>query len=129
VTGSLAGKTVLLVEDDEDGAYLLQLTFEREGANVIVATSVRAVDRVPVPVDLVVSDMHLPDGKATDVLDRLGVPGQDRPPAIALTGDAGPGVRERLHAAGFSVVLRKPVSPEVLLARARDLIAAASAPS
>lgn len=61
--------------------------------------------------DLWLCDLHLPDGLATDLLDRPG-----RPPAIALTADLDDAARRRLLAAGFDAVLAKPCAPEALLA-------------
>lgn len=117
----LSGKRVLLCEDDEDSAFLLGLSFERAGAVVSSARSIgEALQLADNPVDLLVSDVHLPDGDGADLLVRW--PSSSRPASIALTGDVEHETKKRLVAAGFLVVLEKPVMPEDLLEQAGRLL-------
>ena len=113
---------VLLIEDDEDNAFLISLTLERAGARVRTAATIRqALELAGEAFDLVVSDVHLPDGEGPEVLARWPRTAS-RPPAIALTGDTDDRTRARLEEAGFDVVLQKPVLPEVLVQRVRQLL-------
>lgn len=113
---------VLLVEDDEDNAFLIALTLERIGARVHTAATLRqAVELASHRFDLLVSDVHLPDGDGADLL--AGWPrDRQKPRAVALTGDSDDETRQRLSAAGFDIILQKPVLPEMLLERIRQLL-------
>jgi len=60
---------VLVVDDDRDTAQLLRRLLERRGFVVRVAHSVAmALDAVEeAPIDLLVSDLRLPDGDGCDL--------------------------------------------------------------
>jgi len=124
---ALIGKTILVVEDDEDNARLYEMALRGVGATVLVASSVEdALARTSTPVDLVICDMHLPDGIGTDVIERWPATATGRPLAIALTGDCVTDIRAHLKDVGFDLVLQKPLLPEALLEKARHLVAGAS---
>ncbi|NUP13643.1 MAG: response regulator [Polyangiaceae bacterium] len=119
-------KTVLLVEDDEDNSYLISMMLERAGAQVQTAGTVeRALELAVEPFDVVVSDIHLPDGNGTELLARWPAT-TAKPAAVALTGDADGDAQRRLRAAGFDLVLQKPLLPEVLIERVRELLASSN---
>jgi len=117
--------TVLLVEDDEDAAFLLGMVLERAGARVEHASGVVAALKLASGVerfDLLISDMHLPDGSAADVLARW--PADRRSPeALALTGDTSESSRTELEAAGFKAVLAKPAAIDDVIRHSAALIA------
>lgn len=107
---SPARPRLLLVEDDPvsaaflaEGAALLELDVQR-AANVASARAAGRADRF----DLLLIDAHLPDGPGEDVLMALREAGQDAP-ALAHTAAPDADLRQRLHAAGFSEVLCKPL--------------------
>jgi two-component system response regulator HydG len=121
----LAGATILLVEDDDDAAFLFGMVLERAGAVVRraagVAEALEVAQQSPV-VDLLVSDVHLPDGSGSQVLDGWPVD-RARPVALALTGDTSDGTRSQLEAAGFHVVLAKPIAAEDVIRHGAELLA------
>jgi DNA-binding response OmpR family regulator len=124
VAATLAGRRVLLVEDDEDGATLMTMTLERAGAEVHHAPSVAAAVAALLgdPYDALVSDLELPDGTGVDLLARCR---SDWPElarrSLALTGHADAATAARLSAAGFADVLAKPALPDALVARVVQL--------
>jgi CheY-like chemotaxis protein len=122
-----AGKTVLLVEDDEDAREILSMLLEQAGAEVRQAESVagalEALDGA-VP-DLVLCDISMPDADGYSFARAL----RERPPArggevvaVALTAHAREEDRRRSLAAGFSGHAVKPIDPSALAALVRQLL-------
>ncbi|HEX8915801.1 MAG TPA: ATP-binding protein [Humisphaera sp.] len=115
-TGAFAGTeaTILLVEDHEETREVVGRLLRAMGYRVIpagnVADALRLADERPV--DLVLSDLGLPDGTGTDLMrqlrDRHGLSG------IALSGFGMEEDRRRSRLAGFADHLVKPVSLERL---------------
>jgi PAS domain S-box-containing protein len=103
---------VLVVEDHEDTAEMMQRLLSSRGHDVTVAGSVAAAISAlqTSPFDVLVSDVGLPDGSGMDVVRharqqlRLGVP------AIAITGYGMDEDIARARNAGFDVHLTKPVN-------------------
>jgi len=67
----------LIVDDDADQRYLLARTLSRMGlANVVEATSGRealaALARAGEPVDIVISDLQMPDGDGMELIRHIG---------------------------------------------------------
>ena len=112
---------ILFVEDHEDTARLMTEVLEQAGHHVTAATSVGgAMAHADAPMDLVVSDIGLPDGSGLDLM-RMLVARRGRLPGIALSGY---GTREdisRSRSAGFDRHLVKPVDVTVLLQAIDDL--------
>ncbi len=112
--------TILLVEDHRDTALALSFVLEHGGYAVKCAYSVAEALATDVStIDLVVSDLGLPDGSGLDVMRTL----KARKPlrGIALTGY---GRREDIvdtRAAGFDRHLTKPVDPPELVAAIESL--------
>ena len=107
---------MLVIEDDRDTREFLCLSLERRGAIVRVAGSgaeaLRVLDRGPV--DVVLSDLTLPEGDGYSVMRAIRARGMTRLPAIALSALSGPAERARSAAAGFAEHLAKPIDPEHL---------------
>ena len=128
-TDIFAGRTVLLVEDDEDAREILSMLLEHAGAVVRQAESVAGalaeLDRgVP---DLVLCDISMPDADGYSFARAL----RARPAArgglvvaVALTAHAREEDRRRSLAAGFSGHAVKPIDPAALAALVRELLAA-----
>jgi hypothetical protein len=113
------GVTVLLVEDHADTARITALLLRQAGYAVHTAASVReAIDilRSGVRLDLILSDLGLPDGSGIDLLERARtVLGDDAlPPAVALSGFGMDHDIARSMGAGFRAHLVKPVTAERL---------------
>lgn len=108
------GLTVLLVEDHADSAFFIKHMLEMSGYHTHVADNIRdAFDIFSKDhVDVIVSDLGLPDGKGTDLMRKVI---QLRPvPAIALSGyGMESDVKESLEA-GFTQHLTKPVDMDKL---------------
>ena len=112
---SQSAHRVLLVEDHADSAELLRILLGRHGFAVTVAGSVRTALAAAFtePVDVLVSDMDLPDGSGINLLRRLRAQGSL--PAIALSGLDGDAEVDSAREAGFNEYLGKPVSIEQLV--------------
>jgi signal transduction histidine kinase/integral membrane sensor domain MASE1/CheY-like chemotaxis protein len=115
-SGELTGLRVLSVEDDPDSREMLELALRAEGAEVVSVGSVREALQVlngnewrPA---VMVSDIGMPDEDGYDLIRHLRSRTPEEGgnlPAIALTGFAGNGERERALDAGYQMHLTKPV--------------------
>jgi ATP-binding cassette subfamily B protein len=129
VKPELRGRSLVIVDDDEDARETLRLLLTLQGANVEAFDSGHAVldylgartnERWP---DLLICDIGLPDESGYSVLRRVRgfeaerrIPLAERMPAIALTGFARPEDRMQALVAGFQVHLVKPALPQELYA-------------
>lgn len=113
----------LIVEDDEDAARMIAALVVREGHMVMCAHSLEAARRLismqrP---DLVLLDLHLPDGSGFDLLADPEL--QSDTMLVLMTGQASleTSIRAlRLHAADYLV---KPINPQHLKGLLSRLIA------
>ena len=116
---ALAGKIVLLVDDDEDLLIALAAPLRRQGFDVAVATdAVTAISTaVKRPPDVVVMDIGLPGGDGMMVMQRLhSLPQLAGVPVIVLSGRDPERHRDDALAAGAAAYLSKPIMPEDLMA-------------
>jgi len=118
--------TVLVAEDDEQIAYLLQFLLEREGFHVLVARDGReakkCADEIPPP-DLAILDIMMPYSDGFEVLAHLHAkPDWRRVPVIMLTAKSQEKDIVRALDAGASDYVVKPFLPEELKARIRRLV-------
>jgi CheY-like chemotaxis protein len=114
----LSGTTVLLVEDDLDNLELLALCLEGDGAQVLQASSIAAALTVSAGrrVDIVVSDLELPDGDGYALLHQMrSREGCAQLPAIAVSGYSQDQWRSRATASGFNRFAVKPFSIDALI--------------
>src|SRR5262245_30100262 len=113
-------RSVLLVEDNEDSATAMAEFLRLHGYDVKVAASVRAALALVDGIDLVVSDISLPDGTGHDLLRQIAA---QRPiPAIALSGFGTAEDTRRSTEAGFKRHIVKPVEPLQLLEAIKELL-------
>jgi PAS domain S-box-containing protein len=127
-TGVLAGRRVLVVDDEHDTRELIVSVLEHDGAAITTATSAdQAIERVrSVRPDVVVSDIAMPGEDGYSLIRRLrALPREHggRTPALALTAHARAEDRTRALAAGFDMHVSKPIDPAELLRTLADLIA------
>jgi HAMP domain-containing protein/CheY-like chemotaxis protein/signal transduction histidine kinase len=120
---ALAGRRVLVVDDDVRNIFALSSVLERRGMTVLSAgTGKEAIEMIESTPDLaiVLMDIMMPemDGYETMQVIRQN-PSLRRLPIIALTAKAMKGDRERCLEAGASEYLAKPVNTEQLLAALR----------
>ena len=108
---------ILFVEDHSDTARMMTQVLEHAGYQVVVAESVStALAHALEPLDLLVSDIGLPDGSGLDLMRQL-LSRRGPIPGIALSGYGTQEDISRSRAAGFRRHLVKPVdAPELLRA-------------
>ena len=119
--------TVLVVEDDPLVNRILTLALERVGYTVLSAANARqgleALRDATAPVDLLLSDVIMPEMNGVDFVAEARRARPDLP-AILMSGYAAD-VLERRGALPRDVeVLPKPVSPQKVRAKVRELLAA-----
>ena len=120
---ALAGRKVLVVDDDVRNIFALSSVLERRGMTVLSAgTGREAIETIESTPDLaiVLMDIMMPE---MDGYETMQVIRQNsalrRLPIIALTAKAMKGDRERCLEAGASEYLAKPVNTEQLLSALR----------
>jgi PAS domain S-box-containing protein len=123
---SLAGCSVLVVDDEDDARDLLAMILTTAGARVATAASASAALRqldASQP-DVLLADIGMPssDGYALihEVREREARSGQHLPSA-AITAYAGSVDRDRALAAGFDQHVAKPIDPTAILEAVRSL--------
>jgi CheY-like chemotaxis protein len=115
----LAGRTVLVVDDDARNVFALTGMLERHGIQVLHAengrTGIEVLQRNP-GVDLILMDVMMPelDGYGATSAIR-GMPEFAQLPIIVVTAQAMHGDREKSLAAGASDHVTKPVDAQELL--------------
>jgi PAS domain S-box-containing protein len=122
----LAGRRVLVVDDEVDARELLEAVLTEAGASVATAASAaEALAIIPrFRPHVLVSDIGMPDedgyslAKRVSKLDRASGGGI---PSIALTAYTRGLDKTRATAAGFSTHVSKPVSPDHLVAAVANL--------
>jgi two-component system, NtrC family, response regulator GlrR len=104
---------VLVVEDDVEVAHVIELALKWKGYSVSLAASVAEglSSLASIRPDVVISDVHLPDGQIASLLARLAdiFP---RVPVVAMSGFDELGVAEHRS---VSLFLQKPVTPSILV--------------
>jgi len=113
------GLRILVVDDHPGSALALALLLKREGHDVGSAASVEDAFEAATSgreVDLLISDIGLPDGDGYELLRRVrDAYGRDVP-AIAVTGSGEPKDAEDCRRAGYSRFFLKPITLPDLLA-------------
>ncbi len=128
----LAGRFVLLVDDEADARDVLGASLTGRGARVVaVSSAAEAYSTLTSPPDgqrpeLIVADIGMPDEDGYTLMQRIrALPhaeGGDIP-AVAVTGYARPEDRDRAIECGYQVQLAKPVDPEDLTRTVLSLLA------
>ncbi|HEX8911520.1 MAG TPA: hybrid sensor histidine kinase/response regulator, partial [Humisphaera sp.] len=112
----LDGVRVLLVEDNADSRNGLSLLLRKSGATVYPAETADAAAAVSAEVDVLLSDIGLPERDGCDLVRELrGRPGWADKPAIAISAYALPEDRDRALRSGFDAFVVKPIDPDALL--------------
>lgn len=112
-------QTVLIVEDDPGTRRLFRLTLQSAGLEVKEATD--GLDAIGVlqmeSVDLILTDLEMPKIDGISAIDTyISMRNARDVPIIVATGSADPGMIQRAKDAGAVAVLRKPLSPDQLIA-------------
>jgi CheY-like chemotaxis protein len=118
--GQLAGKKVLIVDDDVRNIFALATVLESQGMRVVSAENgrdaIRLVEGEP-GIDAVLMDIMMPEMDGMQTMRELRkLPAGKRLPLIAVTAKAMKGDREKCIDAGAWDYLSKPVETAQLLA-------------
>ncbi|MBW8367866.1 MAG: response regulator, partial [Arenimonas sp.] len=103
---------LLLVEDNASNRALVATVLERNPGWQLVQTTCLAEARAELAVhafDLILLDLHLPDGDGLELLQWRRDAGRPLPPVLVLSADATPQARERALRAGAAGMLTKPL--------------------
>lgn len=124
MSDELAGKKILLVDDDRDILAAMQVALGETGCEVFTASDgneavTQAEQILP---DLVILDMMLPKRSGFLVMEKLRKMAQ-RPKVIMITGNQGSRHKTYAESLGVNVYLNKPFRMERLLEAVRKLIA------
>jgi len=124
---ALAGKTVMVIDDDVRNVFALTSLFERYRMNVLYADNARQgleklTDHPEVQVALV--DIMMPDMDGYETIRRIRkMPNFTALPILALTAKAMKGDREKCLEAGASDYIAKPADPEHVISLLRIYLA------
>jgi CheY-like chemotaxis protein len=116
---TLTGRSVLVVDDDDDTRDLFATILSHCGATVMTASSARSAFQqfIDAPVDIVVSDLSMPEEDgcwlATSLRNVMAERGR-AVPMLAVTAHGRQYPIHRALAAGFTAYLGKPIEPEAL---------------
>ena len=126
---------ILFLEDHLATSRAIARLLRSHGHTVQVAAGLAAAERVVAaePFDLLLCDLHLPEGSGLDFLPRVRhhlqrwAAGGPEAPAIVLSGFARESDVARALAAGYAAHLAKPVDQDHLLAAIRQATARTAA--
>jgi CheY-like chemotaxis protein len=118
----LAGKEIMIVDDDARNAFALSKLLADRGIKVHIAVNgqkaLEMLDKTPV--DLVLMDIMLPGMDGYEITRRIRADQRFRHlPVLALTAKAMKGDREKCIAAGANDYLAKPIDAERLFSMLR----------
>lgn len=117
----MAGKRIVVVDDEENIGRSLRLILEREGYVVSLASSMAEARALPYRADAYMLDVKLPDGTGIDLLRWLRANDNDAPIVMISGHGTIADAVEATHAGAFDF-LEKPLGRErVLLALKRAL--------
>ena len=124
--GELAGKTILLVDDDRDILSAMKLALDELGPEIVTAANgndalTQAELHTP---DLIILDMMLPKRSGFLVMEKLkrGKKRGDPPRVIMVTGNQGSRHKVYAESLGVDAYLNKPFRMERLLESVRGLL-------
>lgn len=119
----MAMKSILIVEDDITYGMMLKTWLGKKGFRVSSASSIaRAQKQIETePVDLILSDLRLPDKDGIDLLKWLGKEGRNIP-LIIMTGYADIQSAVQAIKLGACDYIAKPVNPDELLKKMNEAL-------
>jgi len=104
--------TILLIEDNEQNAYLARFLLQQAGCAVVTArTGQEGLEKVRSAIpDLILLDIQLPDTDGYQIAQRLREdPAVRHIPIVALTSFAMPGEKKRALELGCRGYIEKPI--------------------
>jgi len=125
---SLAGLSILVVEDDDDSRFYITTVLETDGAFVVaVPSAVAALKVLPeLQPDVLISDISMPGEDGYTLIRKIRALKPDsggRVLAIALTAYGDRDSCLRALESGFQTHVSKPVDPEELVEIVSNLVA------
>ncbi len=114
--------TVLVVEDDDQIAYILRFVLEQQGFDVKHAADVKSanalIDSSPAPA-LATLDIRLPDGSGVDLIVKIkSTPGWEKVPIVMITATPKDDQVNWAIKSGAKAYIVKPFKPE----QVRDVV-------
>jgi len=125
----VAGRSVMLIDGDEEMAGMFKALLELDGASVRVAkAAAEALSLLEVErCDLIIADISLPDmADHAFIREARTLPGMATVPMIATSGLSNDKAVGQALAAGYSAHITKPLSLDVLCGKLAGLLAPAS---
>ncbi|HEY1494459.1 MAG TPA: response regulator [Candidatus Solibacter sp.] len=117
------GRTILVIDDDAAVSALLRRVLSGAGYRVLVAADGKRGMAVleQQPVDLVITDLVMPEQEGLETVTQLHV---QRPklPVIAISGAFGGSFLKAAGMLGASATLAKPIAPDALLRVVEELV-------
>jgi len=110
-------KKILIIEDNEDNAFLFRSLLSLRDFEVIEATTGLAgieLAKQKVP-DLILMDIQLPDINGLEATKQIRIILGNSIPILAVTSYAMTGDREKCLASGCNGYIEKPIRPETFL--------------
>ncbi|MBF2075054.1 MAG: response regulator [Synechococcales cyanobacterium C42_A2020_086] len=120
----LAGRRILVIDDEADIRDFLSFWLEQQGAQAIAVSSAAAALKqlADSPFDLILCDIAMPEMDGHTLIQQIRhSAAQPAIPAIALSAHTGAATRQQALASGFQLYLSKPVEPKQLLAAITQL--------
>jgi putative two-component system response regulator len=123
----LSRARVMIVDDEESNVRVLDRILRQSGCTEIhvAKTAKDAIGGfLNARPDIVLLDLHLPDGSGLDILDRINkmIPKDDYVPVIMLTGDTSLEAKQAALAMGAKDFIAKPFEFSECLLRIRNLL-------
>ena len=118
-------KTILVVEDEDDIARILQLLLQQNGYKVIrVADGLSAVSAAQKHLpDLMILDIMLPGGDGVSVLDRVRQSfNTNAIPVVILTSLQDTKLKTKLEGLGIDSFINKPYENDMLISKIEEII-------
>ncbi len=124
----MPGGAVLIVEDAETCASILEIVFSRiQGLKILTTDSAdrawELLESRREDIRVLVTDLHLPGMDGFELIDRVrtnqlhaGIP------IVVITGSTDPHVSDRLRRRGVNAVFAKPYSPAVVREKLEQLL-------
>jgi DNA-binding response OmpR family regulator len=123
VVGDLKTVTILIVDDDSDIRNLLMIDFRKKGFRILMSEGGHAAYEIlkHESVDVLITDVKMPDGDGIELLERTKALGPDGPAVILLTAFSDLSASDAL-ARGADAVFPKPFDRKALMVTILEMI-------